>query len=559
MSNPTGRPQPAAALATKPPGAQHGGKGPGGAPPMPPILGPWPHFSVWGHSWPGPGRPAAAPTAWSLLAAAAVAAVSVPLSRGGAGWLVAVAAGLAALTVARLVPQRPSGGPPPLVPGPARALDPARHVWASATVLLIAVGTVRAAGWLFVLCLLTAMLTGALAAGGSPGRSLARVLLLAACSPFRAAPWVGRGLLTGRPAGGASVPGEGSGGGSEPAAGSGGLRLGVTVVVSLVLLVVFGALFASADAAFAGILRTVVPDVDAVTVVRWVFVFAVAGGVLGGAAYLRAAPPAAGRSARTPRRVRRLEWAVPLSLLVLLFALFVAVQLTVLFGGAQHVLVTEGLTYAEYARSGFWQLLVITGLTLLVLAGAARWAPRSARADRMLVRVVLGALSLLTLVIVASALHRMDLYADTYGLTRLRVLVMLCEAWLGAVFLMILGAGVRLRAAWLPRAVVAAGVLALLGLAAADPDRLIADRNVARFEQTGTIDTAYLATLSADAVPALDRLAPEQRACAIAPIARRLAASSDDWRGWNSGRERARELLAGRAPGREVGCPPVRY
>ncbi|WP_305787308.1 DUF4153 domain-containing protein [Symbioplanes lichenis] len=560
MPTPADQPAPTSAVATKPEVPPPGSKGPGGPTPLPPVLGPWPRLSVWGHSWPGPGRPAAPATVWSLLAAAAVAAISVPLSRGGAGWLVAAVAGVAALTVARLVPQRPSGGPPPLVAGPPRALDPARHVWAVATVLLIAVGTVRAAGWLFVLCLLAAVLTGALAvAGGPTSRSLARVLLLAVCALFRAVPWVGRGVLTDRPSGPAADNEPGVQSPGDSGRGSGGLRVGVTVAVSLALLVVFGGLFASADAAFAGLLEDVVPNVDAVTVVRWVFVFVVAGGVLGGAAYLRAAPPTDGRSVRVRRRVRRLEWAMPLSLLVVLFAVFVGVQLTVLFGGAQHVLVTEGLTYAEYARGGFWQLLVITGLTLLVLAGAARWAPRDTRADRVLIRVVLGALAVLTLVIVASALHRMDLYADTYGLTRLRVLVMLCEAWLGAVFLMILGAGVRLRAAWLPRAVVAAGVLALLGLAAANPERLIADRNIARFEQTGSIDTAYLATLSADAVPALDRLPPGQRACAIAPIARRLTGGPDDWRGWNLGREQARELLADRAPGREVGCPAVRY
>ena len=44
---------------------------------------------------------------------------------------------------------------------------------------------------------------------------------------------------------------------------------------------------------------------------------------------------------------------------------------------------TDGLTYADYARGGFWQLLVVTGLTLVVLAGAARWAPRDTRADRV--------------------------------------------------------------------------------------------------------------------------------------------------------------------------------
>jgi hypothetical protein len=60
------------------------------------------------------------------------------------------------------------------------------------------------------------------------------------------------------------------------------------------------------------------------------------------------------------------------------------------------VLHTDGLTYAEYARSGFWQLSFVTALTLVVLAGAARWAPRAEPADRSLIRVVLGALAALT-------------------------------------------------------------------------------------------------------------------------------------------------------------------
>jgi hypothetical protein len=108
---------------------------------------------------------------------------------------------------------------------------------------------------------------------------------------------------------------------------------------------------------------------------------------------------------------------------------------------------------------------------------------------------------------------------------------------------MILIAGVRLTARWLPRAVVAAAVLALLGLAGANPDRLIADHNVTRFDQTGKIDTAYLSTLSADAVPALDRLTGENRDCALTPIDTDLRENGDDWRGWNLGRYQARDLL----------------
>jgi hypothetical protein len=412
---------------------------------------------------------------------------------------------------------------------------------------LLAVGAFRAAGWLFVLCVLTAAFTGALAVAG--GRSLRAMLLAALMAPaaaLRALPWVTRGLAGVRRRG----------------AGPDGVRIAATVAVSVALLVVFGSLFASADAAFADLLSRAVPDMDGATVARWVFVFVVTGGILTGAAYLRAAPPdLSGLDGPGRRRVARLEWAVPLSLLVLLFGLFVAVQLTVLFGGSRHVLDTDGLTYAQYARGGFWQLLVVTGLTLLVLAGAARWAPRDTGADRVLIRVVLGALAALTLVVVASALHRMDVYADTYGLTRLRLLVAACEVWLGVVFVLVLAAGIRLRAGWLPGTAVAAAVLALLGLAVANPDGLIAERNVARFQETGRIDTAYLANLSPDAVPALerlDRLDPVRRDCALVEIHAELRRNPGDWRGWSHGRDRAERLLAADPPTRHPDCPEYR-
>ncbi len=76
--------------------------------------------------------------------------------------------------------------------------------------------------------------------------------------------------------------------------------------------------------------------------------------------------------------------------MVLLFGGFVAVQATVLFGGARHVLETAGLTSAEYARQGFWQLLAVTVLTLLVIGVVVRFARRESVVDRTWLRVLLG-------------------------------------------------------------------------------------------------------------------------------------------------------------------------
>ena len=165
-----------------------------------------------------------------------------------------------------------------------------------------------------------------------------------------------------------------------------------------------------------------------------------------------------------------------------LLGAFVALQLATLFGGERHVLDTAGLTYAEYARSGFAQLLVVAALTLAVVAAAHRWARGAG------LRLLLAALCLLTLVVLASALKRLGLYEDAFGFTRLRFAAHAILLWLGAIFVLVLVA----RAAWLPRAALAVTGATILLFALADPDRRIAEHNVERYERTGQLDRAYV-------------------------------------------------------------------
>ncbi len=483
---------------------------------------PYPPFSLWPERvWPV-SRDALAPAAVivAALIAGLVGAVALRVTVVGVGWaLTAIAVLVAALVVGR----RPSVN------------QLAAAVCASA---LLGVGAVRGAGWIFALCVATAWVIGALALVG--GRTWTGLLFGAFApwfAPARAFGWSLRGLASAGTRRNVSAP-----------------RVAAVAVVTLGLLVVFGTLFASADQAFADLLSDLLPEFEVAPLVGRVLIFGVVTAAALAAAYLAHQPPTFDELALPPGRpVQRWEWVVPVAVLDLLFLSFVIVQLTVLFGGDRHVLSAGGPDYADYARQGFWQLLMVSALTLLVIAVAAWKSGRQEPLDRLLVRLLLGVLSALALVIVASALRRMWLYEEVYGVTRLRIFVHAVELWLGVVFVLVLAAGVALRATWLPRAVVGTGVLTLLALAALNPDAYIADRNIDRFDRTQRIDVSYLSGLSADAVPALDRLPEPQRSCALARISEGLD-PDEPWYQYNAARERARTILAARPVVRSLAC-----
>jgi hypothetical protein len=353
-----------------------------------------------------------------------------------------------------------------------------------------------------VLCILTAWLVGwSTLAGGRTWTAVFTGPFVPWLLPARVIGWVRRAV----PEGGLMWSGRPS-----------TVRIAVVGAVTLVLVLVFGGLFASADPAFARLIEALTPDWNLyegyarAMVFGIVFCFVLFGGYL-----VRFAPRLDALAPRPMRPLPNWEWAVPLAMLDVVFIGFVAVQATVLFGGHAHVLETDGLTYAEYARQGFWQLLWVSALTLLVLSAAIRVAGRKAASDRRLLRILVGTLCATSVVVVISAIHRMWVYQQAYGFSTERLMVITIELWLGAVFVLVAAAGIRMTGRWLPRAILMAGAVALLGLAATNPERLIADRNIDRYEQTGLLDAAYLLRLSPDIEPTLARLPESMRVCAM--------------------------------------------
>jgi hypothetical protein len=315
--------------------------------------------------------------------------------------------------------------------------------------------------------------------------------------------------------------------------------------LGLPLLAVFGVLFAAADAMFRHLLAAALPtDVGGlwphalvVPLAAWA-----AAGLLRDLAAVRdeerLVPPDA-LVERGPRiRLGATEVALALAAVDVLFLAFVLVQARYLFGGSDVVLERAHLTYAEYARHGFFELLAVTALVVpLVLAANA-----VARGRRRLVGSLSAALVVLTLAVAASALVRMRAYVHEYGLTELRVYVAGVVLWLVAVLLWSVPTVLRGRSRHFAVGVVLSGFAATLALNVANPDALIVRTNLARAK----VDPAYLASLGDDAVPALlQRLPalpePARRSIAQTLLARRF---DGDLLGWNSSRSRAAAAVA---------------
>jgi len=162
-----------------------------------------------------------------------------------------------------------------------------------------------------------------------------------------------------------------------------------------------------------------------------------------------------------------------------------------------------------------------------------------------------------SIVIVASAIKRLGAYEHAFGYTRVRVVVGGFELWMGTVFVLVLIAGIKVSASWLPQVIAGSFVVALLAGAIANPDLYVANRNVDRYQQTGKFSVEYMRQLSADAVPAIQRLPEDLRNCSLVFIANRLADNPDYWRTWNFSRVDARKTIGVYDEASSEGCPSL--
>jgi hypothetical protein len=204
-------------------------------------------------------------------------------------------------------------------------------------------------------------------------------------------------------------------------------------------------------------------------------------------------------------RLGSVEGLVVLAVLDAIFGGFAVAQLLAAAGAAGDTLRAAGITYADYARSGFFQLLWVAGITAVILIVFSRITALTQPSTRKAF-LVLGEIGVvLTLLIVFVAFQRLSLYESAYGFTMLRLYSQIFAVWIALVFVLLAAdmAGLFRRRRWFVGVTSISAMAVLLALNLANPEAVVVTQNLNLARSMHRIDAQYLAELSSDATPAL--------------------------------------------------------
>ena len=193
-----------------------------------------------------------------------------------------------------------------------------------------------------------------------------------------------------------------------------------------------------------------------------------------------------------------------ISLLNIVFAVFSVIQFTYLFWGESFVL-PSSYTYAEYARRGFFELVVVSMINFIIILIAVSFIRKENRKVHLASKVLLSLLVGFTFVLLISAFYRMLIYEQAYGFTYLRIFV---QAFMVLLFFLFIINIIYIWYTKLPiiKSYFMMTLMVYIVLNFSNVDLIIARNNIDRYIETGQIDMEYLKGLSFDATSEMQRL-----------------------------------------------------
>lgn len=175
------------------------------------------------------------------------------------------------------------------------------------------------------------------------------------------------------------------------------------------------------------------------------------------------------------------------SVITLVYVLFCAIQIFYLFTG--NLALPDGYTYAEYARQGFYELLFVCIMNVVILLVCIGFFKES-----NVLKIILSVITVCTYIMIASSAYRMYLYVGAYHFTFLRLMVFFFLIVIAVLMLGIFTAIFKTRFPLFKYCMTVITVFTII-LAYSHPDYLIAAYNISHIDQTPkrvqTTDTDY--------------------------------------------------------------------
>lgn len=232
--------------------------------------------------------------------------------------------------------------------------------------------------------------------------------------------------------------------------------------------------------------------------------------------------------------------------LLFVYTLFVMIQFKYLFAGSA---LPSGLSYTEYARKGFFELLALSVVNIIFILVVTSLTKKDTGKWATLTRVFCHYMCAVTIVLLASSFYRMWLYTNAYGLTRMRFFVMgfLVFELIGLIvtFVFIARPKINITLVYVCLAITYYTLLSVFPL-----DNLIAKNQIDRYMHDSRTDLSYIYTLSLDAAPAMQYLYNSSTDIQIKEQtkdfleSRTVSFIPDRWQRFNLSEERAKKVLS---------------
>lgn len=195
----------------------------------------------------------------------------------------------------------------------------------------------------------------------------------------------------------------------------------------------------------------------------------------------------------------------------LIFVAFVLVQFVYLFGGVENVLGNDAtLTYAEYARRGFWELLAVSIIAYLIIL-ALNLKVKAESALRKLVFYANSSILILSVIVMTFSSHtRLSLYESVYGFTTLRLFVHFVTVCIAILYFALLVSPFFKKTQKFMSIVTSILLFSAYVILLVTPgDYIVAKLNYQRFQETEDVDLKYMMSLSNEAFPVLIDMAED--------------------------------------------------